>query len=110
MRTVLSSPITPLYRIILPVAWVGGFALATAMMLFKQMPDAPLFIGLTLPGAAFLIPLGLRLKHVDLDEGCLHISSVRRHLGVPPTEIVSAKQNVFVNAKPARMCFRTSRR
>lgn len=107
MRTVLSSPITPVYKLIFPVVWVGGFTFGTVLMFFKRMPDAPLFLGLTLLGAAFLIPLGLKLKHVELDEEYLYISNLRRHLAVPLSEIVSVQQNVLVNIKPARIGFRT---
>jgi hypothetical protein len=107
LRTVLSSPITPVYKLILPVVWVGGFALGTVLMLFKRMPDAPLFLGLTLLGAALLIPLGLKLKHVEVDEDYLYISNLRRQIAVPLSEVAFVQQNVLVNIKPARICFRT---
>jgi hypothetical protein len=75
-------------------------------MFYKRIPEASLFLVLTLLGASFLIPVALRLKYVELDEEFVYLKGFRRHVAVPLAEIVSVQQKPIINIKPAFIVFR----
>jgi hypothetical protein len=102
----LSSRATPLFKLVFPIVWVGGFASGTALMYYKQIPDAPFFLVATLLGASILVPLGLKLKTIEIEDQFLYAKGVRREIAVPVSEIISVHQKLTNNLRPAFIVFR----
>ena len=105
MRTVLSSSATPIFQTVLPIVWVGSFALGTSLLFIQRDPDAPMYLAATVLGAAFLVPFASKLVHVEMDEEAVYLSKFRRSITVPLTDIASVDHALF-NAKRVCVGFR----
>ena len=102
----LSSSLTPVFKIGLPIVWLGGFSLVTLVLFFQGDPAAWGSLLVTVVGAVFLLRLFFRLKHVEVDGRFVYVTNFRRRIAVPLAEIDSVQQNRLLNVQPAFIVFR----
>lgn len=107
LKTNISSSLTPIYKFGFPVIWVGGFSIGTALMYYRHVPQASLFFLITVIGAVLLIPLGVKLKYVEIDDNIVYLKGVMQQVTIPISEVVSVRQVLAINIKPAIIVFRS---
>ncbi len=114
----LSSAQTFLTKIVLPVVWIGGFALATASLFFTPgmwqgdgLPRDPnlrwLFLGITLVGGYFIGWSCVRLKRVRMDDQMLYVSNYVTEIAVPLANVARVSENRWLRDHPVTIEFYT---
>ena len=116
MRRNLSSSWTFFYKVVLPVLWIGGFAVGTLSLFLVEpsswSPSPPTaemrwaFLGGTLLGSLFLYWFGMRLKTVALDGDVLVISDRGRDVLVPLRDVERVSGSVLMNPELIWLHFR----
>jgi len=112
MRRTISSEWTFFMKLVFPVFWIGGFAIATVLLfLAKAGPPAAgalrwVFLFATAAGTAFIYWSCIRLKRVELDDQALTLSDYRNSFVVPLHEVAEVTQNLWLNLRPITVRFR----
>ena len=107
MKRTLSSGLTPLHKIILPVCWLTGWSVGTLLM-FVSAPEDPdeiggikwVFLAMLFLGAALMYWFGIRLQAVSVDDEYLYVSNYLKEVAIPLTAIDRVTENRWVNIHP----------
>ena len=115
MHRRMSSRATIYYKIILPVFWIGGFAVATVAIFASNLQNqnanpAPiwlggLFLGMTVVGAIALCWVCVPLKVVWLEDGQLCVSNYLRTEHIPLADIDDIQEWAVINIHPVIVRF-----
>jgi hypothetical protein len=117
MRHTISSAQTFLTKVVLPVLWIGGFAIATIVFFlgagdFRDAAGNPpssdakwTFLLVTLVGGSFIYWQCVRLKRVALDDKVLFISNYAKEVPVPLRDIEDVTENRWLNTHPVTIHF-----
>ena len=115
MRRTISSSLTFLYKVIFPVLWIGGFAVATIAMFAgvlrvdpgKDFAGDPKWILLlaAVAGGVSIYWFCLRLKRVEIDSEALYISNFLGEISVPLRDVSEVRENRWVNIRPVTITF-----
>jgi len=115
----LSSVQTFAMKVLFPVVWIGGFAIATlSLFVFPNSwradsggPAGPLlkwiFLCATLAGAAFIVWAAGRLKRVRMDATALYISNYSTDIVVPLANVAEVTEDYWVGGHPVTIRFHT---
>jgi hypothetical protein len=115
----LSSRQTFITKVLFPIIWIGGFAVATlSLFLFPDSwhsgeggaADAETkwtFLAITVVGALFLWWACVRLKRVRMDDRALYISNYVREIVVPLANVAEVSENRWINIHPVTLAFYT---
>ena len=118
MPHTLSSAQTFWMKVVVPVLWIGGFAVGTtAMFLASQwLHDSAghpppsemkwIFLFVTLAGSAYIYWYCVRLKRVSIEGSSLVISNYLKEIVVPLRELESVSENRWINIHPVTLSFR----
>jgi hypothetical protein len=109
-RLRLSSNMTAMFKIVLPLLWIGGFSFGATVMFVQGHAEALTFLVLTLLGTAVLLPLALKLKRVEVDRSHVYIAGVVNEIAIPLSDIVSVHQKILINIRPVFIVFREKTR
>ncbi len=113
----LSSAQTFLTKIIFPLIWIGGFALATASLFLAPgswqgnsgVPPDPnlkwLFLGITLVGGLLISWSCIRLKRVRMDDHMLYVSNYATEIAVPLANVARISENRWLRDHPVTVEF-----
>ena len=117
-RTLSSAQTFPT-KIILPLIWIGGFALATASLFLAPdmwrggngVPPDPnlrwLFLGITVVGGLFIGWSCFRLKRVRMDDHMLYVSNYSTEITVPLANVARVSENRWLRDHPVTIEFYT---
>jgi len=113
IRRTISSVDTFVFKIIVPIIWIGGFSFTTFQLFsgsdpFTDTPGSPTpfdFLALTVVGAGFLY-WTRHFKRVDIDDTALHISNYRQEITVPFRDIEEVSENRWLGIHPVTVHFR----
>ena len=108
----LSSAQTFLMKVVLPILWIGMFAVGTASLFLSQgvwhdthggSPDPSMkwyFLVAAIVGTAFIWWTSIRLKRVRMDDTALYISNYSREIIVPLGNVAEVTENRWLNIHP----------
>ena len=114
----LSSRWTYFVKFIFGPLWIvllGTSALAAVIApqeVFRDARSEPppglqwVVVTIWLIGSAGILRFTMPLKRVELRDGRLYVSNYRREWEIVPRDIVSVRQNRWVNARPIRVTLR----
>jgi hypothetical protein len=116
----LSSAQTFVMKVLFPVIWIGGFAIATlSLFLFPNSwrganggPPGPamkwLFLFATIVGTVFILWACGRLKRVRMDATTLYISNYSTEIVVPLANVAEITENYWMNGNPVTIRFHSN--
>jgi hypothetical protein len=119
-RRLLSSQQTFWMKVIFPIFWIGGFAVATITLWLpggggwegaNGEPVDPafkwFFLGMTSVGTVFIWWICMRLKRVQMDNSALYISNYSTEIVVPLNNVAGVTENRLINIHPVTIVFRS---
>lgn len=99
-RRIISSTLTPIYKLVFPTLWVGLFGFGAVAMLTGDHPGKWTFVGMWVFGTLAFAWLCFPLKQVEITPDRLRVSNLFRTIEIPFTQIAGVTENVFINTHP----------
>jgi hypothetical protein len=107
MKRTISSPfVTFVFKFIFSTLWIGGFGLGTIMLFVSGQDGKWSFLIAWIIGAFFIYNFCVKLKLVEIDDNCVHISNYVKKTSLRLSEIDEIRENLFINLHPILIKFK----